>query len=120
MKIINLILSILFILFAWFQLNDPDPWLWVALYIWVAIVCGMAVFSKYSKYLILGGIIASVLGVVFLLPEFIYWIQMGMPTITGSMKAEAPHIEYTREFLGLGICLGVFIFQYFQQKKVKI
>jgi len=28
---------------------------------------------------------------------------MGMPNIAGSMQAEEPHIELTREFLGLAV-----------------
>jgi len=31
MKILNAILAILFIVFAIVQLNDPDPWIWVAM-----------------------------------------------------------------------------------------
>jgi hypothetical protein len=31
---------------------------------------------------------------------------MGMPTITATMKAEAPHIELMREFLGFVIIGG--------------
>jgi hypothetical protein len=33
------------------------------------------------------------------------WARMGFPTITGSMKAEEPHIEVVREFLGLLIAV---------------
>jgi hypothetical protein len=40
-----------------------------------------------------------------LLPGFINWLRMGMPTITGSMKAEEEHIEVVREFLGLFLAL---------------
>ena len=47
--------------------------------------------------------IASVIWAAALAPEFIGWLRMGAPTIVGSMKAEAPWIEYTREFLGLSL-----------------
>ena len=43
-----------------------------------------------------------------------------MPSITGSMKAETPHIEFMREFLGLFIILAAFVFHYFQAKKRSI
>ena len=46
MKVINIILTLLFILFAAVQLNDPDPWLWVAIYGLVAGVSGFAIFQK--------------------------------------------------------------------------
>lgn len=112
MKITNYILAILFILFAYFQLNDPDPYLWMALYFYAAIVCLFAAYGRINKYLTWTGMGICLAWMAFLLPEFINWINMGMPNIAGEMKAEAPHIEFTREFLGLGICLAVFIWQH--------
>ena len=47
-----------------------------------------------------------------LLPDFIDWIQNGAESITQSMKAEKPHIELTREFLGLLICALALGFHY--------
>ena len=40
------------------------------------------------------------------------WVKKGMPSITGSMKAESPHVEYLREFLGLFIILLALLFHY--------
>lgn len=117
MKIFNFILGILFLLFAYFQINDPDPWLWVLMYAFVAVICFLAGFGRYSKLVTIGGIIVTVIWTASLLPEFISWIQMGAPTITESMKAEAPHIEFTREFLGLFLCMIVLSFQLLQEKK---
>lgn len=64
------------------------------------------------------GIIISAIGVGILIPDFISWIQDGMPSITESMKAEKKHIELTREFLGLLLILGVLIFHFVQGRKV--
>ena len=106
MKIANLLLAALFVLFAYFQYNDPDPWLWITIYLIVAGICGAAAFGKYNRWLslaVLGGLIVYLL---ILLPDFVRWIGEGMPTITGSMKAESPHIELVREFLGLVILIA--------------
>ena len=116
MKITNIIIGLLFILFAVVQINDPDPWLWVLLYAFVAGVYFFAAFDKRNKWVPLVGITLSAIWLISILPEFINWIQMGMPTITGSMKAEEPHIEYTREFLGLGICILAFFFNWRKSK----
>jgi hypothetical protein len=116
MKITNLILSALFILFAYFQINDPDPAGWMAIYFFMATICLFAAYGRWNKYAIWTGIAVCLIWMGFILPEFINWINMGMPNIAGQMKAEAPHIEFTREFLGLGICLGVL---FWQNKKMK-
>ena len=94
------------------QLNDPDPWLWVALYAFMGGVFAFAAYGRKHRYVLIGGMAACLIWTALLLPEFINWINMGMPTITGSMKAEEPHIEYTREFLGLFICLVALGFLY--------
>ena len=106
MKAINLTLSVLFALFAIVQYNDPDPWSWIALYGFVALISGLAAFGIYRKWAVLAGIGVCLVWMATLLPDFVNWIKMGMPTITGQMKATEPHIELTREFLGLLIALA--------------
>ena len=118
MKIRNLSVAVIFFVFGLVQLNDPDPWLWVALYTFVAGVFAFAAFGKRNQYVILGGILLSLVWTLLLLPEFINWINMGMPTITGSMKAEEPHIEYTREFLGLFLCAGALGYLYLKGRRL--
>ena len=104
MKYFNLFLALLFALFAAVQLNDPDPWGWVALYGFVAVVSAFAAFGRYHPYLLYLGLGIVLIWMATLFPDFINWVKMGMPTITGSMKAESPHVELTREFLGLLLC----------------
>jgi hypothetical protein len=101
---LRLIIGMVFLLFALVQLNDPDPWGWVALYGGVGILLMVSAWRSVPRWLAGLGLAVVVIWLAALLPEFINWLRMGMPTITGSMKAEAPHIEYTREFLGLALC----------------
>ncbi len=111
MKITNLIIAAVFILFAYFQLNDPDPFAWMVLYFFIAAVCVFSAYGRMHKYVLWAGIAGCLIWMGLLLPEFINWIKMGMPNIAGQMKAEEPHVEFTREFLGIGICLAVLIWQ---------
>lgn len=109
MKSVKIILSLLFVLFAVVQLNDADSWVWVAFYTYIALLFGLSAAGKYHKNATIGGLAIIVIWMATLLPDFINWLNMGMPTITGSMKAESPHVELTREFLGLliaGIAVG--------------
>lgn len=104
---LRLFIAAILLLFAYFQLNDPDPWAWVALYGVAGIATAISAFQTLPKWLPLLGLLICAIGFAWLLPDFYNWVQMGMPTIAASMKAEAPHIELTREFLGLGILLSV-------------
>lgn len=105
MKIINLILCFLFVLFAVVQYNDPDPYLWAPIYLFVAGVCGFAAFNKYDRRITLLGTIVLAIYTLTYVPAFVDWIRMGMPSIVETMKAEKPYVELTREFGGLVICL---------------
>ena len=118
MKITNIILCLLFLSFAAVQSNDPDPWIWVALYTLVAVICGMAAVGQYRKTLILLGLAVCAIELFGIAPEFAKWVEMGMPNIATEMKTEAPHIEFAREFLGLVLCVLVLGWQYFKSKSV--
>jgi hypothetical protein len=123
MKILNLIFCILFILFAALQYNDPDPWLWMPIYLYAAVLCWLAVKGKFlPKAYLLG--IAGYLGyAVFLFFEkdgVLDWItKHNAANIAGSMKADKPWIEDTREFLGLLILIIVLTIDYFYAKRKK-
>lgn len=122
MRIINIILSILFVLFAIVQYNDPDPWLWILIYLFMALISGLAAANIYPSWVIRGGMLGCVIGLGMLLPDFLDWLNTGAESITQSMKAEQPHIELTREFLGLLICaltLGFLLWQAEGTKKDK-
>jgi hypothetical protein len=98
---IHLILAIIFILFAAVQYNDPDPYIWIPIYGAVAAVCILSHQKKYYPPIILailGGL--SIYWITYI-PSFIQWFKDGMPSITGTMKAETPFIELIREFFGL-------------------
>jgi len=118
MKWFNLFLCLLFLLFAYFQWNDPDPYGWIAMYLSVAVICGMAAFNKFYLPFIMLVLIVSMLWGLSLLPDFINWIRMGGESIVQEMKAEKPHVELTREFLGLIIIVATIYYQYKRAKKL--
>lgn len=106
MRYLHLGVAALFVLCAYWQLNDPDWNQWVAAYGMVAFVAVRAFF---------GGLHPVVTGLpaLFLfgwwctyLPAFSGWVGDGMPSITGSMTAESPYVEFVREFFGLLLCWG--------------
>lgn len=119
MKIVNSILTILFLLFAVAQWNDPDPGLWIAIYGGIALISGYAILGKYNKIVIYLALAICVLGLGVYFPNLINWVKMGTPNIAESMKAEKDYIEFVREFFGLLIALMVMIFHFFQMRKME-
>lgn len=114
MRTVNIILAVLFTLFALVQINDPDPLKWILIYASIAAINVMAYLGKLNRWIILGFLALFVIETIIMFPDFMDWINMGMPTITGTMKAETEYVELTREFLGIVICVWALIFNYFQ------
>ena len=101
MRFIHLLVAALFSLCAYWQLNDPDWNRWVAAYGIVAFVAVRYFFGGLRFIVpLLPAVVLFVWWATYV-PDFAGWIGDGMPTITGSMKAESPHVELTREFFGL-------------------
>lgn len=110
MKYIHILVIILFVLFAYWQFNDPDPYLWVTVYLGVSISALLTMINRPVPIVPMIGMAVCVAGLILLFPDFIKWVQGGMPSITGSMKAESPHVELVREFLGFVIAGGVYYY----------
>ena len=119
MKILNIILCILFVLFAVVQYNDPDPYIWVPIYLFVAGVCGYAAYGKFNSRVTWGGFIIISLYMISYIPAFIDWIKMGMPSVVETMKAEKSYVELTREFGGLVICVVTLAWQLYRKASLK-
>ena len=121
MKILNLVLAVLFLVFASLQFNDnpDDIWFWVFIYATVGIISAFAAFGKYNMWVIILAIGVVVYQMFRMFPAFFQWITMGMPSITGEMKAISPHVELVREFFGLVVCLLVLIFHYVRYARMR-
>ena len=121
MKIVNLFFCILFIFSAALQYNDPDPYIWMPVYLYGALFCWLAFRSKYYPTAYLIGMIVYTGYAVYLFfarDGVLDWIQEhNAESITESMKATKPWIEETREFFGLVILIVVLAIDYFYCKR---
>ena len=124
MKVFNLIFAVLFILFAALQYNDPDPYLWIPLYLFAAAMCWLAFRQKFYPKLYLIGI-----GVYTMYAAYLFFSKDGMldwirehhsEDIASEMKATKPWIEATREVLGLVIMIVVLLANYFYSRRKKL
>lgn len=109
MRVVNFILAFMFVIFAFVQINDPDPIVWILVYGSMAVVCIMAAFEYYlPKLLIVMGVIFLAYS-VFYFPGLREWLQHEDKAMLfdNLAKMEFSYIEESREFLGLMICLIV-------------
>ena len=117
MKIFNYIFTFIFIVFAALQYNDPDPLLWVPIYLYPAFLCFQeARNKKVLKELYQIGFIGFVPYAIYKMFDtngIIDWIKFhNASSITSTMKAETPWVEESREFFGLAIILIVMAINY--------
>ena len=117
MKIFNIFFCVIFIIFAALQYNDPDPYVWIPIYLYAAVLCGLAANYKfYPTAYWIGIIIYGIYAVYefFSKDGVLDWIrEHHAQNIADSMKAETPWIEDTREFFGLVILITVLLINYF-------
>ena len=96
----------MFILFCYFQLNDPDPLRWIAIYGYMALILALGFFNFRNKYLIYGGYLLAFSGLILLFPSFLNWINIEKgQNLMQRMDNSKIYIEETREFLGSMICV---------------
>lgn len=121
MKIFNLLFFILFLISAGLQYNDPDPYIWIPIYLYGATLCWLAFRNQYyPKAYLTGILIFAGYALYFFLTEngVLDWIQKhNAENIAASMKASTPWIEDTREFFGLLILMIVLLVNYLYAKK---
>ena len=123
MKRFNQLFVFIFILFAVVQYNDPDPYLWIPIYLFPAVLCFLATREKFYKNAYTGGFIFYSLYAVYKLLDqngVIDWMRFhDAANIAATMKAEQPWIEESREFFGLVIILIVLFINYKKFIKTK-
>lgn len=109
MRILNSILALLFLVFAFVQVNDPDPILWILIYGAMAAVSVMAIFEYYIPKVMWAMAAGYLFYCVLLFPGLIDWLNSSDRSLLFDdiAKMQFPYIEESREFLGLAICLAV-------------
>jgi uncharacterized membrane protein YkvI len=120
-KTANAIFAVLFILFACLQYNDPDPVLWISIYLYATIICIMAYRNKFYPIMNIIGILMYITYALLLFFDadgVVSWATKHQAeNIASTMKAEQPWIEETREFGGLIILITVMFLNYLKGKK---
>lgn len=105
MKIFNGIFIVVFIIFAALQYNGPDPYIWMPIYLYAALLCYLSVKGIYYPLMYIAGLIVYIGYAAILFFDnagVTNWAeQHHAESIVQSMKATKPLMEETREFGGL-------------------
>jgi hypothetical protein len=113
MKMLNLVLSVLFVVFAALQYNDPDPFIWIPIYLFAAFLCWRAYQGIYHRSLYFSALAIYLLYAIYLVFDkngVVSWAsEHAAESLVHSMKAEKPWIEETREFGGLVILIAAMV-----------
>ena len=119
MKITSSLFTLLFLLFAAVQINDPDPFYWILIYLVMATFSILAFMDQYYPKLLLVAIGGYGFAAWGLLPGVGEWLSSENPALLldNVAKMEHPFIEEAREFLGLLICLAVLILYYARSQR---
>jgi hypothetical protein len=122
MRILNILFALLFLVSACLQYNDPDPWLWMPIYLYGAALCFLAFKHKYYPLAYLAGILFYfIYGVILFFDRYgvLSWLsEHHAENIAVSMKASAPWIEQTREFFGLLILIIMLLINYLHIRRI--
>lgn len=112
MRIVNFLLAAMFLVFAFVQINDPDPLIWILIYGAMAATSVMAMFSFYPMRFLLVLLVAYVGYSVTYIDGVQEWLKQDNRSELFDEIAKMEHwyIEEAREFLGLMICVVVLVF----------
>lgn len=118
MKYIALIFTPIFILFAGWQYNDPDPILWIPIYLVAAYATFRTFQGKANQEMLLVLIIISFAGGMNLWNMMTMW--EGFFTEGAGISMKSNNQELAREACGLWICTFAFMMclgiDHFQKK----
>ncbi len=109
MKIWNIVLIGIFLLSAALQYNDPDPYVWIPIYLFSAYLCFEAIKGNFKQPHYVIGLIVYCLYAIYLFVDtqgvLSWYNNHEAENLVQSMKATKPWIEETREFGVLLICI---------------
>ena len=103
MRYIALLFGLIFLLFTYWQFNDPDPVWWIIVYL-VSAYCSYRVFMGRFNVEML-----AVLSVLYAAGSVNSWLQMsaweGFFSEGAGLAMKTLNQELARESAGMGICL---------------
>ena len=118
MRILNFVLAVMFLFFAFLQVNDPDPLIWIIIYGIMAVLAIFAMFGIYHPKVIIGILVLYVAYSFVYMHGVLTWLKLDNKAelFDDVAKMEQWYIEESREILGLWICILVLLFYFFRSR----
>lgn len=104
MKFVAIFFGLIFLLFSYFQFNDPDPEIWIPIYSAAALACYMAYRDLWPAW------VFYIMAAAYAIGGVLMWPPAYEGILFGDMSMKSLNIELARESLGLGICALVMAF----------
>lgn len=103
MKFFKIIFALIFMLFAYFQFNDPDSTIWIFTYSAAALACYMSINNLWPSW------VFYALAAGYLVASVFQWPPHFEGIFFGEAQMRSINIEEARESLGLLICALVMV-----------
>lgn len=102
-KSLSIVFGLLFILFAAFQYNDPDPEVWIPIYGFAAMACFMA-YARVGRWWFF-----AAMALVYVVAAYYQWPPVFEGFLFSEVGMRSMNIEMAREAGGLAICAAVMV-----------
>ena len=106
-KGIDILVAIIFIWFAYLQLDDGDAWFWILIYGFVVIMAVLDFLGSLSKRRSLKTLIVFGILLIVYFSHLLDWIKAGYPNIVDYTEETVSVVEGVREYFGLLISFAV-------------
>lgn len=119
MKIVHGVLALMFLAFAAVQYNDPDPFLWIFIYLSMTALCVLALRNQFYPKVMAVLAVGFVIYAAILAPGVWDWFNSEDRSLLFDdlAKMQYYYIEEAREFLGLAICLATLLFYFLLSRR---
>ncbi|CAG4991973.1 hypothetical protein DYBT9275_00866 [Dyadobacter sp. CECT 9275] len=101
MKLFKIVFGLIFVLFSYFQFNDPDSGIWIFTYSIAALACYMSIRELWPSWVFYS------MTAGYLVAAILQWPPAFEGIFFGEAQMRSLNIELARESLGLGICAVV-------------
>ena len=100
--------SFLFLFFAYWQVNDPDPEIWMSIYIFAAVMCALAVVERFLVPVLVGAAVAGISCGLYFFPSSV-WDWVGQEWQQADLSMKTINMEEARESFGLLIFSAIML-----------